>query len=70
MNEDDRINPSGSITKDTESPVNIFKADNTNDEEKDTIRKETIAGDNTVTDHREKETEQSVIDHENDELNG
>ena len=49
VNEDDHINPSGSITKDTENPVNIFKANNTNDEEKDTIGKENIAGDNTVT---------------------
>ena len=37
--------------------------------EKETIRKENIAGDNTVTDHSEKETEESVIDRENDELN-
>ena len=63
VNEDDHINPSGSITKDTENPVNIFKAENTHDEEKDTIRKENIAGDNTVTDHSEKETEERVIDH-------
>ena len=69
MNEDDYINSSGSITKDTENPVNIFNADNTHDEEKDTIGKENIAGDNTVTDHSEKEADESVIDHENDELN-
>ena len=69
VTEDDHINPSGSITKDTENLINIFKADNTHDVEKDIIGKENIAGDNTVTDHSEKETDESVIDHENDELN-
>ena len=69
VNEDEYINPSRSIPKDTENPVNIFNADNTHDEEKYTIIKENIAGDNTVTDHSEKETDESVIDHENDELN-
>ena len=69
VNEDDHINPSGSITKDTENPVSIFNADNTHDEEKDTIGKENIAEDNTVTDHSKKETDESVIDHENVELN-
>ena len=69
VNEDDHINPSGSITKDTENPVNIFNADDIHNEEKDTIGKENIAGDNTVTDHSEKEADESVIDHENDELN-
>ena len=69
VNEDDHINPSGSIAKDTENPINIFKVDNTHNEEKGTIGKENIAGGNTVTDHSEKETDESVIDHENDELN-
>ena len=69
VNEDGHINPSGSVTKDTENPVNIFKADNTHDEEKDTNRKENIAGDNTVGDHSEKDTGESVTNHENDELN-
>ena len=49
--------------------MNIFKADNTHDEEKDTIGKENIAEDNTITDHSEKETDKSVNDRENDELN-
>ena len=53
VNEGEYINPSGSIPKDTENPVNIFNADNTHDEEKYTIIKENIAGDNTVTDHSE-----------------
>ena len=38
--------------------------------EKDSIRKENIVGGNTVTDHSEKKTDKSVIDGENDELNG
>ena len=67
MNEDDHINPSESVTK--ENPVNIFKADNRLDQEKDTIGKENFAGGNTVTDHSEKETDESVIDHEDDEFN-
>ena len=69
VNEDDHINPSGSITKDTENPENIFKVDNTDDEEKDTIGKENIAGGNTGTDHSERETDDNVINHENDWLN-
>ena len=69
VNEDDHINPSGSIAKDTENPVNIFKVNNTHNEEKGTIGKENIAGGNTVADHSEKEADESVIDHENDELN-
>ena len=54
---------------DIENPLNIFKGDNTHDEEKDTIGQENIGGNNTVTDHSEKETDKSVNDHENDELN-
>ena len=69
VNEDDHINLDGSITMDIENPVNIFKADNTYDEEKHCLGKENIAVGNTVTDHSEKETDESVIDHENDELN-
>ena len=68
MNEDDHISPSGPISKDTENLLNIFKAENKHDEEKETIGKRNIAGDNTVTDHREKETGECVIDHVNDEL--
>ena len=69
VNESDYINLSSPITKDTENPINIFKADNTHDKEKDIIGKEDIAGDNTVTDHSERKKDGSVIDHENNELN-
>ena len=58
VHEDDHINLSGSITKDTENPVNIFKVDNTHDEEKDTIGKENIAEGNTVADQSQKETDE------------
>ena len=53
VNEDDHINPRGSITKDTENQGNIFHADNTHDEKKDTTGKENVAGGNTVTDYSE-----------------
>ena len=42
VNEDDHINPSGSITMDTGNPAIILKADGTHHEEKDAIRKELI----------------------------
>ena len=58
VHEDDHINLSGSITKDTENTVNIFKVDNTHDEEKDTIGKENIAEGNTVADQSQKETDE------------
>ena len=58
MNEDEHVNPSGSISK-----------DNTNHKEKDIIGKENIAGSKTVTNYSERETDKSVIDRENDEVN-
>ena len=58
MHEDDDINLSGSITKDTENSVNIFKVDTTHDEEKDTIGKENIAEGNKVADQSQKETDE------------
>ena len=69
MNEDEHVNPSGSISKDIKNPENIFKADNTNHKEKDIIGKENIAGSKTVTNYSERETDKSVIDRENDEVN-
>ena len=58
VHEDDDINLSGSITKDTENSVNIFKVDTTHDEEKDTIGKENIAEGNKVADQSQKETDE------------
>ena len=69
LNEDGHVNASGLITKDAENSANIFKADDTHDGKKDTIRKENIAGGNTATDHSGRETDERVIDLENDELN-
>ena len=42
MNENDHINPTGSITVDTGNTAIILKADDTHHEEKDAIRKELI----------------------------
>ena len=39
------------------------------DEEQDTIGKENIAGGNTVTAHTEGETNESILDYKNDDLN-
>ena len=58
VHEDDDINLSGSITKDTENSVNIFKVNTTHDEEKDTIGKENIAEGNKVADQSQKETDE------------
>ena len=69
VDEDYHINLSSSITKDTENPANIFKADDIHDEKKDIIRKENVIEGNTVADHSKTDTGKSVIDHENDELN-
>ena len=60
---------SGSFTKDSKNLENIFKVDDTHDEEQDTIGKENIAGGNTVTAHTERDTNESILDHENDDLN-
>ena len=54
------------MTKDTGNPA---KADDTQDEDKNAIRKESIAGVNTVTDHSERQTDEKVIDHDRNELN-
>ena len=54
------------MTKDT---GNRAKADDTQDEDKNAIRKESIAGVNTVTDHSERQTDEKVIDHDRNELN-
>ena len=54
------------MTKDTGNPA---KADDTQDEDKNAIRKESIAGVNTVTDHSERQTDEKVIDHDSNELN-
>ena len=54
------------MTKDTGNPA---KADDTQDENKNAIRKESIAGVNTVTDHSERQTDEKVIDHDSNELN-
>ena len=66
---DNHINTSGSFTKDTQNPENIFKAGNTHNDKEGTNGKENIAGRNTVTDQSERETDESIIDHENDQLN-
>ena len=56
------------MTKDTGNPA---KADDTQDEDKNAIRKESIAGVNTVTvtAHCERQTDEKVIDHDSNELN-
>ena len=54
------------MTKDTGNPA---KADDTQYEDKNAIRKESIAGVNTVTDHSERQTDEKVIDHDSNELN-
>ena len=54
------------MAKDTGNPA---KADDTQDEDKNAIRKESIAGVNTVTDHSERQTDEKVIDHDRNELN-
>ena len=54
------------MTKDTGNPA---KADDTQDEDKNAIRKESIAGVNTVTDRSERQTDEKVIDHNSNELN-
>ena len=54
------------MTKDTGNPA---KADDTQDEDKNAIRKESIAGVNTVTDRSERQTDEKVIDHDRNELN-
>ena len=66
---DNHVNTSGSFTKDTQNPKNIFKAGNTHNDKEGTNGKENIAGRNTVTDQSERETDESIIDHENDQLN-
>ena len=53
------------MTKDTGNPA---KADDTQDEDKNAIRKESIAGVNTVTDRSERQTDEKVIDHNSNEL--
>ena len=55
MYEDDH---SDSITKDAE-----------NLEEKGTIRKQSVAKVNIITDHSDREMDESIIDHENHKLN-
>lgn len=56
------------MTKDTGNPA---KADDTQYEDKNAIRKESIAGVNTVTvtAHCERQTDEKVIDHDSNELN-
>ena len=54
------------MTKDTGNPA---KADDTQDEDKNAIRKESIAIVNTVTDRSERRTDEKVIDHNSNELN-
>ena len=49
-------------------PELIFKADNTHDEEKDTIGKENIAGGNTVTDHCERERAEHGKEYEHEQF--
>lgn len=68
MHEDDHINPNVWFTKDTENRANIFKADDIHDEKKHITREENITGGNRVTDHSERETDKSVIDHVIDKL--
>ena len=54
------------MTKDTGNPA---KADDTQDEDKNNIRKESIAEVNTVTDHSERQTDEKVIYHDSNEMN-